>query len=268
VDLLGEKARDIFTEIRLFTKGSKGKTLEKKKILSKQMHDIVSSMAKEIMHGLASSKKKNQEKYQKSVDLYQKMLDQIIVWLKTGIHPANKLISLWELSARAISKEKIGKSVEFGRRWIITRLLGGYIIGAPCLKLGSGNDGNIADEVLINFLNIFGEVPENFVYDRGGDGIGNHEILSNIGVSNNCIFRKGAEKMNVSKDVFDMARSQRALNEASIATLKSKKYNFTKPSARSTDSCIRKGYSAMIGFNLNNLFKDVSRLLELRIEIT
>jgi hypothetical protein len=268
VTLLGEKAQDLFTEIRLFTNGIQEKTLEKKEFLSNQMHEIVSSMAKETRDGLISSKKKTQEKYQKSVDLYQKMLDQIIVWLKTGNHPANKLISLWELSARAISKGKVGKSVEFGRRWIITRLLGGYVIGAPCVKLGSGNDGSIADEVLINFLDVFGELPESFVYDRGGDGIENHKILNDLGIPNDCIFRKGKVKMEVSEAVFDMARSQRALNEASIATLKCKKYNFTKPSARSMDSCIRKGYSAMIGLNLNNLFKDVSQLLGIKIETT
>lgn len=268
VTTLGKKVQEIFTEIRLFTKGVKEKTVERKKVLSTQMHKLVSSMSTEVKEELFSQKIKVQEKYQGAVDLYQKILDQSIIWIKTGKHPANKLLSLWELSARSIQKGKVGKSVEFGRRWIITRLLGGYIIGAPCVNLGSDSDANIADEVLINFLNVFGELPESFVFDRGGDGENNHKLLEDFGIQNNCIFKKGSEKMNVSEEVFEMARSQRALNEASIATLKCKKYNFTKPNARSTDSCILNGHTAMLGANLNNLLRDVYQTIGMKVEIT
>ena len=54
------------------------------------------------------------------------MLKQIKIWMNTGFHPKDKIISLWDTTARAISKGKAGKTVEFGRRWIITRLIGGY----------------------------------------------------------------------------------------------------------------------------------------------
>jgi gas vesicle protein len=265
---LGKKAQEIYTELRLFTRGKKEQALDLKKKLSEELHKTVSKMNAKIKSGLEGSKEKTQKEHLPTVNQYQTMLDQIIVWLKTGKHPVNKLISLWELNARAIAKEKTGKAVEFGRRWIITRLIGGYVIGTPCIKLGSDSDTNIAEEVMINFLNVFGELPENFVYDRGGDGPKNHELLTNLGVPNNCIFRKGNAKMDVKDSVFEMARSERALNEASIATLKSNKYNFTKPRARSMDSCILKGHTSMLGFNINNLFKDVAQTWDMKMEIT
>lgn len=268
VKTLGKKAQEIFTELRLFTRGKKEQALELKKKLSEELHKIVSRMNEEIKKGLKSSKDKKQKEHLPVINQYQAMLDQIIVWLKTGRHPVNKIISLWELNARAITKEKAGKTVEFGRRWIITRLLGGYVIGTPCMKLGSDSDANIAEEVIINFLNVFGELPESFVYDRGGDGPKNHELLTNLGVANNCIFRKGDAKMEVDDSVFEMVRSERALNEASIATLKSNKYNFTKPRARSMDSCILKGHTSMLGFNINNLFKDIAQVWDMKLEIT
>lgn len=265
---LGKKAQDLFTHIRLFTKGKKEQAIEAKKKLSKDLHDTVSDMSSKIKAELKTKKEKVQKKYQATVAQYQAMLDQIIIWLNTGEHPDDKLISLWELNARTISKEKAGKKVEFGRRWIITRLLGGYVIGAPCIKLGSDSDTSIAAEVMTNFLDVLGEVPENFVYDRGGDGPKNHELLKNIEVPNNCIFRKGDAKMEVDASVFEMARSERALSEASIATLKTNKYNFNKPRARSMDSCILKGHAAMLGFNINNLFKDLAQTWDMKMEIT
>ena len=268
VKALGKKAQELFTELRLFTRGKKEQALDLKKKLSEELHKTVSRMNEEVKNGLESSQEKNQKEHLPTVNQFQTMLDQIIVWLNTGKHPLNKLISLWELNARAIAKEKAGKTVEFGRRWIITRLLGGYVIGTPCVKLGSDSDANIAEEVMINFLNVFGELPESFVYDRGGDGPKNHELLSNLGVANNCIFRRGDAKMEVDDSVFEMARSERALNEASIATLKSNKYNFTKPRARSTDSCILKGHAAMLGFNINNLFKDIAQAWDMKMETT
>ncbi len=265
---LGQKAKDTFTEIRLFTRGKKEAVIEAKKKLGKKMHEIVSSMLAEVDSGLKKAGKKKKEASQDTINLCQHMLEQIEVWMKTGFHPANKIISLWDTNARAIAKEKTGKAVEFGRRWLITRLLGGYVIGSPCIKLGSDSDANIAEEVLIQFLNIFGESPKSFIYDRGGDGPKNHELLANLGVEDNCIFRKGSEKMSVEDSVFEMARKERALTEASIATLKTPKYNFNKPRARSMESCVLKGHTAILGFNINNLLKDIIQTWDLVPEIT
>jgi hypothetical protein len=146
--------------------------------------------------------------------------------------------------------------------------MGGYVTGTHCQKLGADADTQIADEVIMNFMDTLGEVPENFIYDRGADSKKNTRFLNEVGVENICIFPKGKRKMEVTAEVLDMARRERSLNEASIANIKSKKYNFNRPRARSPETCVLKGYSAMLGFNLNNLFKDISQAWGMKLEIT
>ena len=265
---LKDKAQGLFTSIRLFTRGKTEEALNKKKKLSKKMHSRVQKMVRIVMEDLKSKRGSLATQAKEQVELYQLMLEQIKIWMKTGFHPKDKIISLWDTTARAISKGKSGKSVEFGRRWIITRLMGGYVTGTPCQKIGADADTQIADEVIMNFLDTFGEIPESFIYDRGADSKKNSVFLDEVGVENNCIFPKGRKKMNVSSEVLAMARRERSLNEASIANLKSKKYNFTKPRARSTQTCDHKGFSAMLGFNLNLLLRDLGSAMELKAEMT
>jgi len=225
---LKDKAQGLFTSIRLFTRGKTEEALIKKKKLSKKMHTRVQKMVRMAITELQSKSGKLAAQAKEELELYKHMLEQIKIWLKTGFHPKDKLISLWDTTARAISKGKSGKSVEFGRRWIITRLMGGYVTGAPCQKIGADADTQIADEVIINFMDTFGEVPESVVYDRGADSKKNLKFLREVGVKNICIFPKGRRKMDVPPEVLDMARRERSLNEASIASLKSK--NTTSPS--------------------------------------
>jgi hypothetical protein len=150
----------------LGTRGKTEKAIALKKQLSQLMHEKVMDLLKKVKTTIPakSDLKKN---CSEKLDLFQKMMGQIRVWLDTGFHPKNKILSLWHTEARAISKNKSGKETEFGQRWIINRLLGGYVTGMPCCDLGGGNDLKIANEVIIHHLDTFGELPEAFVYDRG-----------------------------------------------------------------------------------------------------
>jgi hypothetical protein len=109
-------------------------------------------------------------KYQTQMDLYRRMLSQIRQWMRTGFHPDGKIVSLWLRDARAITRNKAGKLTEFGRRWIITRLTNGYIIGTTCRRLGSGSDTGLMPEIVEHFEKTMKESPRIAVYDRGGDG--------------------------------------------------------------------------------------------------
>jgi hypothetical protein len=258
---------DIFTEIRLFTKGKKEKAIEKKKELGKKLHEEVKKMFSIVKMTLENTGIKTQEKYSQGMELYGTMIDQIQQWMETGFHPAKKIISLWNTTARAIKRGKAAKAIEFGHRWIITRLERGYVIGRPCQKLGADSDGKISAEVITQFLEVFGEIPESFIYDRGGDGEKNHQFLEDAGVRNNCIFLKGKEKMDVSKKVYQEAKRERALSEASIAVLKGRRYGFNKPLAKSGDSCVTKGQMAMVGANLNKMFQDLVTVSGMGMEI-
>jgi hypothetical protein len=261
------KAKDIFTEIRLFTRGKKEEAKEKKKKLGKKMHKEISKLYKLITDQLSQMGEKSSDQYQEQIDLFGTMLEQIKQWMNTGFHPKGKIVSLWHQTARAITRDKAAKAVEFGIRWFVTRLEGGYVIGKQCKKIGADSDSKILEEVIPNFVDILGGVPEMVVYDRGGDGSKNHELIEELGIKHNCIFRKGKEQMEVGPTIFKRAKRERALSEASIAVLKTQKYGFNKPRAKSEEGCTIMGHMAFIGANINKMMKDIGKSQGLGFEM-
>lgn len=261
------KMEELVTDIRLFTRGKKGKAIERKKKLGKKLHCAVSRMYRAVEKEVRGMAKGTREQYEEELNLHRKMLDQIRIWMKTGWHPSGKIISLWYQDARAITRGKAARMVEFGRRWIVTRLEHGYTIGRPCRKLGSDTDGKIAGEVLPQFRDVTGKIPKIYVYDRGGDEATNHNLLKQAKVKHNCIFRKGKGKMEVGRNIFAIAKRERALSEAAIATIKSAKYNFNKPRARSGEACITKGYMAILGANMSRLLRDLRGEVQIAVAV-
>lgn len=253
---LGEQAQKLFTKIRLFTRGDSEKAVSQKKKLGKELQKTVAKMERLLRDELAQMGPVAQAKYQESLDLYRKMLSQIRYWIRTGFHRPGKVVSLWAQDARAITRNKAGKAVEFGRRWIITRLEQGYMIGRVCQKLGSGSDTGLMPEILDHFTQIMGANPDLVIYDRGGDGPKNHQVIKDRGIKN-CIFRKGKESLpGIGRNTALKARRERALSEASIATIKNPRYGFNKPRAKSSEGCILKGQAAIFGANLMHLTRD------------
>jgi len=253
---LAEQAHKLFTQIRLFTRGKSEKAINRKKKLGKRLQQTVAKMRRLLQAEVDRLGPKAKEQYSQAMDLYRKMLSQIRVWQRTGFHPKGKIVSLWLQDARAITRDKVGKMTEFGRRWIITRLRDGYIIGTVCKRLGSGSDAGLMPEVLSHFGRMLGELPKLAVYDRGGDGPKNHRMLKAKGIING-IFRKGRESQpGLGRNTAAKARRERALSEASIATIKNIRYGFNKPRARSSEGCILKGQAAILGANLMHLTRD------------
>lgn len=253
---LADQARKTFREIRLFTRGKKEQAIERKKKLSRKLQQTVAKMERLLRDEMAGMGAASRSKYQAALDLYRKMLSQIRQWHRNGKHPDGKIISLWLTDARAITRDKVGRVTEFGRRWIITRLTHGYIIGKPCDRLGSGSDAGLMPEILDHFEQTLGELPKKMVYDRGGDGGKNHRTLKKQGILN-CIFRKGRiSQPGLGRNTAIMARRERALSEATIATIKTSRYGFNKPRARSSEGCVLKGQAAILGANLAHLARD------------
>lgn len=253
---LAAEAQHTFTKIRLFTRGKGERVVMQKRKLSQALQRTVSRMRRLVQGKVNGLKGHSKEKYQEALDLYRLMLLQIRHWMKTGFHRPGKLVSLWERQARAIVRNKAAHAVEFGRRWIITRLTKGYIIGTACKKLGSDADTGIVPEVLEHFERAMGELPKLMVYDRGGDGPKNHRTLRQKGIRNG-IFRKGREALvGLGRNTVLRARRERALSEASIATIKNPRYGFNKPRAKSSEGCVLKGQAAILGANLARLARD------------
>lgn len=254
---LAEAAKDLFNEIRLFTRGKGEEAIRRKKALGKKLQQTVAKMERLLRDQIAQMGNGAKSKYEGELERYRRMLSQIREWHRTGFHPEGKLISLWDTSARAITRNKAGKTTEFGRRWIVTRLTNGYIIGTVCKKLGSDSDSRLMPEILEHFERTMGEPPQTVVYDRGGDGPKNHRTLRAKGIKN-CIFRKGRESQpGLGRNTRLVARRERALSEATIATVKSSRYGFNRPRARSTEGCVLKGQFAILGANITHLTKDL-----------
>lgn len=256
---LSKRAQKSFAQIRLFTRGKTDKAIERKKRLMNRLHSIVRKMYFAVESEVSTLSPRSQKKYDKALKLYREMLLQIWQWMRTGFHPRGKVLSLWNTEARAITRSKAGKSTEFGRRWIISRLLGGYILGKPC-AIGAGTDTAIVPEVIAHFSKMLGDLPSMFVYDRGADSKSNHQALKDHGVTRDGIFRKGRLSLKgLSQRSMAIARRERALSEATIATIKSSRYGFNKPRAKSMQGCILKGQLAILGANLNHLALNFSQ---------
>jgi len=56
------------------------------------------------------------------------LLPQIRYWLRTGWVASGKIISFLIPELYSIVRGKVGKSVEFGLSWGITRLRGGFLL--------------------------------------------------------------------------------------------------------------------------------------------
>jgi hypothetical protein len=132
-----------------------------------------------------------------------------------------------------------------------------HIIGDQCQKIGADSDDKILREVLSNFEENIGVLPTAVIYDRGGDGPVNHQLIKEKEIRHNCIFRKGQEKMDVGPKIYAEAKRERALSEAVIAVIKHPKYGFTRPRAKSADGCTLKGHMAILGANLNKFVADL-----------
>ena len=113
LEKLKEKAEKIVTEVRLFTRGKGKKVIEEKKKLGKKLHKTVKEMYQVVEKSLGKMSSAASEQYKEDMVLYQKMLQQIEKWMKTGFHPAGKIISLWYTEARAITRGKASRAVVF-----------------------------------------------------------------------------------------------------------------------------------------------------------
>lgn len=253
---LAAQAQKIFTKIRLFTRGSTEKEVSQKKKLGRELQKTVARMERLVRDEVGGLGKSVAEQYGEVLEFYRKMLSQIRHWHRTGFHRPGKYVSLWARDARAITRNKAGKPCEFGRRWIVSRLKSGYIIGTVCKRLGSGSDATLMPEVLSHFERMMGALPGMMVFDRGGDGKRNHSTLKKAGIKN-CIFRKGKESLpGIGRNTAAKARRERALSEATIATIKNIRYGFNRPRARSSETIVLKGHAAILGANLAHLARD------------
>jgi hypothetical protein len=116
----------VFTDYRFFakTKARKTKTIKKSVEIARS---VLAEMSK-VRTAVNGLRVKDQSDFQRICQLGPELLEQILSWLRTGRVASNKIISLWKSTPKAIAKGKIGKSVEFGRKWVVNCYRGGYVL--------------------------------------------------------------------------------------------------------------------------------------------
>ncbi|MGH9914276.1 MAG: hypothetical protein ACRD63_03195 [Pyrinomonadaceae bacterium] len=255
-----EQSKEIFRLVKhhhLFAKGAEEKQevlqqlVEKTVELKEECRQIVARVGK-ASHRVVRS---GIEKLKQMGVFCATLLPQILHWLQTGAVAAGKLLHAGVSGARAIVKNKAGKRVEFGFKWVIHRIGRGYIFGKRVEATADENKMPI--EAVKDYRKVFGAeaTPGMSVYDRCGSAKTTVEELRKLGVEKIGVVPRGKSKWSVVEADQAEVMSQRGMTEGSIGTLK--RYGFGGRRERSNATVEAAGHRAIVSLNLNKLMRDV-----------
>ena len=260
-DNVKEKVQEIKELVRnshLFAKGKeqKGKVGRKIYHTVKELH---ASLAEILATGSKLTSKGGKD-LTALVSLMDRLLPQIIFFLKTGFVAHKKIIHLQMSELYSIVRGKAGKKVEFGLKWGISRLGGGFLQGFLLAGGQHAADQKFCLEALNQHQKIFGKAPTTFGFDRGGYSASNIKKAKKLGVINVGIAPTGKTPWVVSETLRKSIVRERAQVEGGIGTIKSSRYGFNKPNAKSTAAMARCGQRAILGFNMRKLTREWSSM--------
>jgi hypothetical protein len=183
----------------------------------------------------------------------QVLLPQIVQWLATGVVASGKLLHAGITTARAIVKNKVGKKVEFGLKWLLNRIEGGYVFGTVV--------GAHADEKQMPLVALrqYRAVQPKAAADVGlRPGRGGQDSRScTCWVKKVGIEPVGHAAWSIVVGDQKKVKSQRAKTEGSIGALKSSKYAFHHGRQRSNQTLVATGQWALVCLNVNKLMRDL-----------
>lgn len=206
------------------------KTKQQKQSLLKEMVwqgvELMVKVKQVLQEGSESANKWKQtvmERLARMVEVTDVLIPQIAQWVETGVVARGKLLHAAITEARAIVKNKAGKKVEFGLKWLVNRIKGGYVFGKVVHP--HSDEKKMPMQGLKNYREVFGKqaVPDFLVYDRGGSCTPTVNQLSKEGIKKIGIMPAGKASWLVAEEDQKEVRSQRGKTEGSIGTLKSKK---------------------------------------------
>jgi hypothetical protein len=263
--LVGAAKRKV-REYRLFakerTKAAKDRMVAEMTTLVETMRHKLGQALRDASAGTSMRLRKYRKvAWAKLVRLHQtmgKLAPQIRYWLKTGYVAANKIISLQIPELYAIVRGKVGKTVEFGLSWGITRLRGGFLLATLAKNKAELHDSKFAVRAVKDHIARFGKPPQAYAYDRGGWSEANVQELQRLGVKEVGLAPRGRAQWAVADKVKERLVSERAQGEGGIGSIKSGKYGFNKPAARSASTMGACGQRAVLGFNLNKLIRGIA----------
>jgi hypothetical protein len=193
----------------------------------------------------------------------RKLLPQIRYWLRTGKVAVDKIVSLHLPELYSIVRGKVSKPVEFGLSWGITRLRGGFLLATMAQNRRELVDTKFAVRAVDHCMALFGKPPRAFAYDRGGHSLENVAELKKKGVKEVGLAPRGRVAWAVADEMKEKLVRERALVEAGIGTLKTRRYGFNRPRARSAEMMGSCGQLAVLGFNLNKLVRGLAKRNEM-----
>jgi len=273
IEVLGTKAgelRDIITskiddlkkhvrKYRLFAKTAEVQKVVTQKIMTStfQILKLIKKIPAMCDGGATLKKLKKAEK--KVIDRFvnlsatmEDLMPQIAYFLKTGKVTRGKIISLFLEGIHSIVRGKSGKKVEFGLKWGINQIRGGYI--SLFLMSKVTGEADYAVQAVKHHIALFGQPPKDFGYDRGGWSSKHLEKIRELGVKNIAVAPKGKAQWLVTEKKQNLMVKERAQVEGKIGTLKS--IGFNKPHAKSTSAMVRAAHRAELRFNISKLIRD------------
>jgi hypothetical protein len=188
----------------------------------------------------------------------KQLLPQIAYWHRTGFVAAKKIVSLHIPELYSIPRGKVGKDVEFGLNWGISRLRGGFLLARLATDRRELVDAKFAVKAVDDCMALFGRAPNAFAYDRAGHSTKNVEILQQKGVKHVGLAPRGSADWSVTDRMKVRLVKERALVEGGIGTIKGNRYGFNRPAARSVHKMGVAGQRAVLGFNLNKLVREMA----------
>jgi len=255
VSELGKKLGGLVRNSHLFAKGKEAKQKVGKKIYhaAAELHNLV----KEALGTCGTLKSKSTQELQRLSELMDRLFPQILHFLETGFVAAKKIIHLQMPEIYSIVRGKAGKSVEFGIKWGVS-LVDGFAHGFVMEDGGNVSDQKFCIQSIQEHILIFGKAPEVFGFDRGAYSHANIARAKNLGVQDVGIAPKGKAEWAVSDSKAERIRRERAQVEGKIGNLKSKRYGFNKPNAKSVKAMQTYGHRSIVGCNMIQMLRKMA----------
>jgi hypothetical protein len=258
VDERLKAAKQTLRAYRLFAKTREAKnrmvgamaTISEK--VHRQLGKMLQAATSERLHGYGKVALGRLASLHQTMDV---LLPQIRYWLRTGKVALGKIINLHIPELYSIVRGKAGKSVEFGLRWGVSRIKGGFIL----LRLAESRldlqDSRYCVEAVRDHKAFFGKAPRGYGYDRGGWSRENIRELRQEGVKDVGLAPRGKAQWQVTGRIKKRLVSERAQVEGCIGAIKNHRYGFNRPAARSVEMMGFCGQRAAFGCNLNKVVR-------------
>lgn len=240
------------------------KTTEAKHEINQDLQKLSENLLGQVGHLLSNLDEKKNQIHGQGIralnnlsEIYQSMslmISQISKWIQTGKVAKGKIISLFNTKLRAINRGKVGKPIEFGLKWGINQIRGGYVSVFMHSKMMC-HDANYAVLGVQEHIRIFGEAPKDFGFDRAAWSKEHKQEIRKLGVRNLAIAPKGKAKWEVGPRVKDKMIRERAQIEGKIGTMKRR--GLGKCEARINSRVQMSALRAGLSLNLRRFAKDL-----------